>query len=128
MKIEHMAYMMADPAAAADWYCKNLGFRVVRSMQGYPWMHFLVDSSGSVMIEIYKRKEVPVPDYNSMDPLLLHLAFVCTDVKGTVRKLATAGAKLLGEITNTPDGDELAMLRDPWGFAIQLARRGKPML
>jgi glyoxylase I family protein len=128
MKIEHMAYMMTDPAAAADWYCKNLGFRVVRGIKDYPWMHFLVDSSGSVMIEIYKRKEVAVPDYNAMDPLLLHLAFVCDDVKGTVKKLTAAGAKILGDITNTPDGDELAMLRDPWGFAIQLAKRAKPML
>ena len=128
MKIEHMAYMMADPVAAADWYCKNLGFRVVRKTDGYPWAHFLIDRGNSVMIEIYKRKEVPVPDYHAMDPLLLHLAFLCDDVKGTVRKLTAAGAQVAAEAALTPDGDELAMLRDPWGFAIQLVKRARPML
>jgi glyoxylase I family protein len=80
------------------------------------------------MLEIYKRKEVQVPDYANMDPLLLHVAFICDDVTGTVRKLVAAGARMVGDITNTPEGDELAMLRDPWGFAIQLAKRAKPML
>ncbi len=128
MKIEHVAYMMADPVAAADWYCKNLGFRVVRKTDGYPWAFFLLDSRGGTMVEIYKRKEVAVPDYNAMDPLVLHLAFVCPDVKGTVKKLTAAGAKLHGDITSTPDGDELAMLRDPWGFAVQLVKRAKGMV
>jgi glyoxylase I family protein len=128
VKIEHVAYQSADPAATADWYCKNLGFHVVRRTEGYPWAHFLADSSGSVMLEIYRRKEVQVPEYGNMDPLLLHVAFICEDVKGTVKKLTAAGAKIVGDITKAPDGDELAMLRDPWGFAIQLAKRAKPML
>jgi len=128
MKIEHVAWMMPDPVAAADWYCRNLGFRIARHTEGYPWGYFLLDSSGSVMVEIYKRKEVTVPDYNTVDPLLLHLALATDDVKGAVARLTAAGAKLLGEVTTTPDGDELAMLRDPWGFAIQLCKRAKPML
>lgn len=128
MKIEHAAYMMADPVAAAAWYCKNMGFRVVRSTVGYPWGYFLLDSSGSVMVEIYKRKEVSVPDYWNIDPLALHLAFLSDDVAATVQKLTAAGAKLLGEVTTNPDGDDLAMLRDPWGFAIQILKRAKSML
>ena len=49
------------------------------------------------------------------------------DVAAARRTLLAAGATPVGEITVTPDGDELAMLRDPWGFAVQLARRGTPM-
>ncbi len=128
MRIEHVAWMADDPAASAEWYCKNLGFSIVRKTEDYPWGHFLLDSSGSVMVEIYKRKEVPVPDYRTMDPLLLHLAFICDDVKTTVASLTAAGATLVGDITTPPDGDEMAMLRDPWGFAVQLAHRAKPML
>ena len=33
-----------------------------------------------------------------------------------------------GDISVTPAGDQLAMLRDPWGFAIQLAKRNQPMI
>jgi hypothetical protein len=32
------------------------------------------------------------------------------------------------EVTTTPAGDKLAMLRDPWGLAIQFVRRAEPML
>jgi hypothetical protein len=28
----------------------------------------------------------------------------------------------------TPAGDELVMLRDPWGVALQLVKRAQPML
>jgi hypothetical protein len=31
-------------------------------------------------------------------------------------------------MTVADNGDELAMLRDPWGFAIQLVKRHTPML
>ncbi len=128
MKIEHVAWMMPDPVAAADWYCRNLGFRVARKSDGYPWGYFLLDDSGSVMVEIYKRKEVPVPDYYAIDPLVLHVALLCDDVRGTIQRLVAAGAKIHADHTVTPDGDEIAMLRDPWGFAVQLVKRAKAMV
>ena len=37
-----------------------------------------------------------------------------------------AGAKLIE--TATAGGDELALLRDPWGLTIQLCKRARPML
>jgi len=128
VKIEHVAYMMPDPAQAAKWYCENLGFRVVRSMEHSPFTHFLLDRSGSVMVEIYNNPKVQVPDYAAMDPLILHLAFMVDDVKAERQRLLAAGATAVDEVTVMPNGDELAMLRDPWGFAIQLVRRGEPML
>jgi uncharacterized glyoxalase superfamily protein PhnB len=63
-----------------------------------------------------------------MDPLLLHIAFMVDDVKGIREKLIAAGATPVGEVTISPSGDELAMLRDPWGVAIQFVKRAKPML
>jgi len=127
MKIEHVAYPMPDPMAAAPWYAEHLGFRVARAIDRSPYTHFLLDPDTGAMIEIYNNPAVAVPDYASMDPLLLHLAFAVDDVAAVRRALLAAGATSVGEITVTPDGDELAMLRDPWGFAIQLARRGTPM-
>jgi uncharacterized glyoxalase superfamily protein PhnB len=50
------------------------------------------------------------------------------DVKSIREKLITAGATPVGEVTITSSGDELAMLRDPWGVAIQFVKRVKPML
>jgi glyoxylase I family protein len=49
-------------------------------------------------------------------------------VKGTCRKLIAAGATVASEVTITDSGDELAMLRDPWGVPIQFLKRAEPML
>jgi uncharacterized glyoxalase superfamily protein PhnB len=61
--------------------------------------------------------------------MLLHLAFASDDDMQAQRaRLLAAGATPAGDISTTPAGDQLAMLRDPWGFAIQLAKRRQPML
>ena len=128
MKIEHAAWNVEKPVEVAKWYVENLGMKIVKGSDEPPQAHFIADGSGAVMLEIYNNPAVKTPDYASMDPLLLHLAFVCDDVKGTAAALVAAGAEMVGDLTVTPAGDELAMLRDPWGFAIQLARRAEPMI
>jgi catechol 2,3-dioxygenase-like lactoylglutathione lyase family enzyme len=128
MDIEHIGYQVPEPAAAARWYVENLGLRVARSFGEPAFALFLADGSGHVMIEIYRNPKAPVPDYRSMDPLILHLAFECDDVEGVRRHLLDAGAAPEGDVTCAPNGDVLAMLRDPWGFPIQLAKRAKPMI
>ena len=127
MKIEHVALQVPQPAAAAEWYAANLGFRIHRAVDHRPVARFLADSSGSVMLEIYRNPKLPVPDYASMDPLLLHVAFVCDDVAGTVERLVKAGAVFVSG-PDVSGGDEFAMLRDPWGVPLQLVRRAQPML
>lgn len=127
MKIEHFAYQVEDPAAVADWYAEQFGFTVRRAADTPVPVRFLADEAGDVMVEIYNNPKVATPDYASMDPLLLHLAFVCDAVDATVERLTGSGAVLLQKET-TPAGDTLAMLRDPWGLAIQLCCRAEPML
>ena len=127
MKIEHFAYQVKDPAATGVWYCKYLGFTVKRAKDEPVCVRFLADESNESMLEIYNNPKVDTPDYKSMDPLLLHIAFVCSDVNGTAKRLVEAGATLISGAEKL-NGDELAMLRDPWGLAIQLCKRGKPMI
>lgn len=127
MKIEHFALNVKDPVTVADWYCKHLGMEVKKGMTEAPYTHFLADSTGQVMVEIYNNPADQVPDYSSMHPLLLHLAFVSEAPDSDRDRLLAAGATLVEEI-HLPDGSHLIMLRDPWGFAIQLCKRGVPML
>ncbi|MDH3346228.1 MAG: VOC family protein [Kiritimatiellaceae bacterium] len=127
MKIEHVAYRVEDAAVTGEWYCEHLGFQVKRGSDDPFAVRFLADESGDVMIEIYSNPAVETPDYASMDPLILHLAFVCDEVDETIERLMTAGATFLSRDT-TPAGDNLAMLRDPWGFSIQLCQRADPMV
>ena len=81
-----------------------------------------------MMLELYHNPPDAVPDYASMDPLTLHIAFMVDDVKATCRKLIVAGATVASEVSVTDSGDELAMLRDPWGVPIQFLKRANPML
>ena len=128
MKIEHFAYQVADPFAVAEWYTNNFGFKVKRSSESPVPVCFVADGSGQVMIEIYNNPVVITPDYASMDPLVLHMAFVCNEVPQKTKALVEAGATLLSGPETTPSGDTLAMLRDPWGLAIQLCKRAEPMI
>ena len=128
IRLEHVAINVEDPVSMARWYSHHLGMKVVRKGPPPINMHFISDAGGNMMLEIYHNPSDAVPDYASMDPLLLHIAFMVDDVKGTREKLISAGATPVGEVTVTTAGDELAMMRDPWGVPIQFVKRAKPML
>lgn len=125
---EHFAINVADPAAVARWYCQNLGMKVVRRGEPPVNMHFLADAGGRVVMEIYCNPPDNVPDYPEQDPQVLHVAFAATDLDADRSRLLAAGATVANEIFSTPAGDRLAMLRDPWGFALQLTERAQPMV
>ena len=128
MRLEHIAWQVADPPAVAAWYGRHLGFTVRRKVDQPPHTHFIADASGVVMIELYHNPSVPVPDYAGQDPLLLHLAFVVTDLAAERARLLAAGATVAADTVTTSAGDQLLMLRDPWGFPVQLVTRAEPML
>jgi len=123
MRFEHIALNVAEPKAMADWYCQHLGLRVRRAMPDAAQTHFLVDDSDQMMLEIYCNPADRVPDYPNMHPLLLHLALVSADPYADSKRLQQAGAQQVDEV-NLTDGSLLLMLRDPWGLALQLCRRG----
>ena len=127
MKIEHFAYNVSEPVAIAEWYCANLGFSVKRKMDAAPFTHFLADETGKVMIELYCNPADNVPDYANLHPLQLHLAFVSQDPVSDAERLIQGGAKEVDDL-QLPDGTHLKMLKDPWGFSIQLCKRAEPMV
>jgi catechol 2,3-dioxygenase-like lactoylglutathione lyase family enzyme len=128
MQVEHIAWQVPDPVALAEWYTHHLGFQVVRRGKGPTLAHFLADASGRVVIEVYHNPAASIPDYPAQSPLILHLAFAVPDLAAARDCLLSAGAALAEDISTTPAGDQLAMLRDPWGFPLQLVKRLSPML
>ena len=128
MKIEHTAYQVEDPVAVARWYVEHLGLTVKRAQDERPFGQFLADDGDTVMLEFYNNPKVRVPDYKAIDPLILHIAFWTDDVEGTRARLLASGASAEGEALVTPAGDHVAMLRDPWGLAIQFVHRAQPMI
>ena len=128
MKIEHVAFNVEDALSMGRWYVEHLGFTVKRRITEPPWTHFLADDSGTVMIEIYSNPDAPLPDYRGTNPLVLHVALVSRDVEADISRLKSAGATVGGETQYLKNGDCLAMLRDPWGIAVQLVSRQEPMV
>jgi catechol 2,3-dioxygenase-like lactoylglutathione lyase family enzyme len=128
LQLEHIAVNVTDPQGMAEWYGEHLGMTVVRKGAPPDHMHFLADSGGRVVLEIYRALPDEVPDYAAMNPLVLHLAFATQDAQATMEKLVAAGASALGDVRVTPAGDHMAMLRDPWGLALQLCQRAESMV
>jgi catechol 2,3-dioxygenase-like lactoylglutathione lyase family enzyme len=119
MRLEHCALQVPDAAAMADWYVKHLGCNIVRSGGAPTFTRFF--AAGPV-------SAAPTLDFPAMHPAQLHLAFVCENIKADRDRLLAAGAKIADDCFTTPAGDELVMLRDPWGIGLQLVKRAKPML
>lgn len=127
MKMEHVALNVSDPVGMAAWYTKHLGFKIARSLPSPPYTTFLMESGGAMMLEIYLSPPDQVPDYRTMNPLVLHVAFVSNDPDADRARLQAAGATLV-EDQHLPDGSRIIILRDPWGLAIQLCKRASPLL
>jgi catechol 2,3-dioxygenase-like lactoylglutathione lyase family enzyme len=129
VKLEHVALLVADPVAMARWYEEHLGMRVVKRSDEAPgFARFLADAAGASILETYASAAVPVPDYAATDPAVLHVAFATAEIAAARARLIAAGATPVGEIVENAAGDRFAMLRDPWGLALQLAERARPLV
>ncbi len=128
MRLEHIAFNVSDPAGLAAWYVAHLDMRIVRSFAEPPYIHFLADSAGKSLVEIYCNPLGEFVKYAEYHPVTFHLAFAVEDMAATRQRLVAAGATLAGEVDERANGDKLAFLRDPWGHAIQLVQRQTPML
>ncbi len=126
MHFEHVALNVPDPKAMAQWYVDHCGMRIIRSVDGPPYMRFLSDATGRVIFELYANARALIPDYGTQDPLVLHVAFAVEDMSATKARLLAAGASEISD-EKLGDGTRLVMLRDPWGVALQLAQRGNPL-
>ena len=128
MIFEHLGINVTDPVAIANWYVDHLEMEIVRKGEAPGHMHFLADKTGRVVIELYNNPPDLIPDYADQDPQVLHMAFAVDEMDATLTRLKAAGASVFSQPGKTPAGDTLAMVRDPWGFAIQLTQRATSMV
>jgi len=125
MKFEHYAINVEDPVGVAKWYVDHCDMTVALSKLEPPYMHFLADKTGRVVVELYCNRAAKVPEYGSMDPLEYHLAFAVEDAGAEMKRLMDAGATFVVEV-NPEEGTRLIMLRDPFGMSLQLCQRANP--
>jgi catechol 2,3-dioxygenase-like lactoylglutathione lyase family enzyme len=121
---EHTALNVPEVDAAGQWYCQNLNMKILRSGES---VRYLADSTGRLIFEFYTNPDAEIPDYTQIAPATMHLAFYVSDVPDAVAKLTAAGATMFSDCETVDSGDELAMLRDPWGIPLQLITRAEAM-
>ena len=122
MTFEHFALNVVDIKGVVNWYCTHLGLTIANQQKESPFMTFLADSTGRVVIEFYKREDELAEDFSNRHPLTFHVAFVSENAEKDKQRLLNAGASFFDEILKE-DGSHLVMLRDPWGIPLQLCQR-----
>ncbi len=127
MIFEHFALNVEQPIEIAKWYVDNLDMKVVKSLDKPPHTHFLADTSGRVIMELYNNPAAKIPDHKNAHLLEFHFAFMVDDAEAIKQKLIEAGAKLEEDL-KLEDGSHLATLRDPFGLCVQLCQRATPMM
>ena len=125
MKFEHVAFNVPDSRAHARWLAEHLGFAIARAPDGPTHMHFLADETGRIVLELYTNPDQPILDFKSQHPMVTHFALATATAATERARLERAGAVTFSDDT-LPDGTRLVMLRDPWGFALQLCQRAVP--
>lgn len=126
MEFEHFALNVAEPLVIANWYVKNLDMKIVFQQQGPPFMTFLADKTGRVVVELYHNLDALVPDYRKMHHLEFHFAFKTDEAESAKNKLLNLNCVLVEELKKD-DGTHIIMMRDPWGLALQLCQRAVPL-
>ncbi|MCX6143181.1 MAG: VOC family protein [Ignavibacteriales bacterium] len=128
IRFEHLALNIPDPQSMTNWYYENLGYKVMRKGGAPNYTTFVSDAGGHMMMELFVNNQYPLLDFAKMNHLSLHFAFTVDDVRSVRTALIAAGATLAEELRETNTGDQVLVLRDPWGFAIQFIKRGAAML
>ncbi|MCK5443546.1 MAG: VOC family protein [Maribacter sp.] len=124
MVFEHFALNVNNIDEIVKWYTGNLGLKIVSEQKESPFMTFLADSSGRVIMELYFRPDEHITNFKTQHPLTFHVAFVSENAEQDKTRLLEQGALFVEEVKKE-DGSLLVMLRDPWGMPLQLCQRAQ---
>lgn len=108
--------------AVVKWYVAHLELKVVSQQNELPFMTFLADSSGRVILELYQRSDAVMTNFTTQHQLTFHVAFVSENAQKDSERLQEHGATFVEEVWKE-DGSHLVMLRDPWGMSLQFCQR-----
>lgn len=127
MEFEHFALNVTNAIEIADWYVAHLDMQIVFQKKESPYMTFLADKTGRVIVEFYTNDEALIPEYASKHQLEFHFAFKTDNTEKEKQRLLKAGCTFIEEF-RPEEGTHIAMLRDPWGLALQVCQRAKSLV
>jgi len=135
IRFEHFAYNTPDQKSAALWLVEFMDLNI-------PWskdidttkgnfrnyrVPYVGDASRSMSLELFGKKEVELT-FAGMSHQECHIAFTTDDPERLAKRMVYGGAKIIGDVQKSPNGDIIIDLRDPSGFPIRLIKRNEAIL
>jgi catechol 2,3-dioxygenase-like lactoylglutathione lyase family enzyme len=135
IRFEHFAFNTPEQKTTALWLVEFMGLTI-------PWskdidttnnnyrnyrVPYVGDAAKSMSLELFGKKEV-VRDFAKMKHQECHIAFSTNDPEKLSKRMVYGGAKIVGEVQKSPNGDIIIDLVDPSNFPIRLIKRKKPIL
>ena len=123
--IDHPAIACYDVQRQINWYCNNLGMRVIARGETAALVGYGDDVRGGAMIELMAKKHdgPPPVEVPTHCPGLRHLALRVGNFDEAKKKLTAAGASFLGEPGKAVGGGQIQSFRDPEGNELQIVER-----
>ncbi len=126
--IDHPAIACHDVPRQVEWYCRQLGMRVVAAADGIPTSALVgygEDARGGAVIEMMPAKDPgpPVAEAGRFQPGLRHLALRVSDFDAAYASLRAAGVTFLSEPGQAMGGGRIVSFRDPEGNELQIVER-----
>ena len=125
--IDHPAIACFDVQKQIDWYCRELGMKLLGTNgQEPPSVILGYGDTNSAMVELMPIRDVKAPhprDVNRWCPGLRHVALKVSDFDAAFASLKRAGAEILGEPVQAVGGGKIVSFRDPEGNELQIVQR-----
>jgi glyoxylase I family protein len=126
--IDHPAIACYDVRRQIEWYCRNLGMRVIASNGAEPpgvIVGYGESAKVGAMIELMPVREAgPRPDdVPRFAPGLRHVALRVSDFEKAYAQLESAGVTFVGDPGTATGGGRIVSFRDPEGNELQIVER-----
>ena len=132
--IDHPSIASYDVEGLAEWYCRNLGMRIIASNGGEPPSVLVgysdastpgVAGSPGAMIEIMPANDPgPRPEtFTRLQPGIRHIAIRVTDFEAALEQLKALGVRFTTEVGEALGGGRTVLFRDPEGNELQIVQR-----
>jgi glyoxylase I family protein len=128
LSIDHPSIASYDVEGLAEWYCRNLGMRVIASNGQTPpsvLVGYDESATAGAMIEMMPANDPgPRPEtFTRMQPGIRHIAIRVSDFDAAYEKLRALGVRFTTEVGQALGGGKTVLFRDPEGNELQIVER-----
>ncbi len=126
--IDHPAMSCYDVRKLAEWYCKNLGMKIMGDNGQTPpslVLGYDADFLGGAVLELMPVKNAGPPpvEVPRFCPGLRHFAVRVSDFDAAYAQLQESGVTFLFEPVIAVGGGKIVSFRDPEGNEVQIVQR-----